>query len=477
MKLKKILFTLLTAFLAIFSLNAEVRLPHIIGDNMVLQRETEVKLWGTAKPGHKVTVIPSWNNVPVTVKTAKDGKWIASVRTGAAGGPYSISFDDGEIIKVNNVLLGEVWFCSGQSNMEMPVKGFGNQPVEGNAEVILGARSETRIRMCTVKKVTSFVEKDDCETSWSEHTHRAVGNTSATAYFFAEYLNRILDVPVGVIVSCWGGSRIEAWMNRETMSTFPGYDLSYLDTKEKAPRWDSPALMYNAMVAPFVNYTIKGFLWYQGEANRGRAKEYAALQPAYVKMMRELWGLGELPFYYVQIAPYGYDNPDAVGSALLREAQMKNMADIPHSGMAVTLDIGDRDCIHPAKKREVGHRLAYMALERDYGYKFIDSYPPVFKSMEVVDGKAVVSFKVGKMGMCPRGHALTGFELAGEDRIFHLAEAVIKKGDQVEVSCKDVPNPVAVRYCFHNWTDQASIFNNYGIPASSFRTDDWEVDD
>ena len=473
MIMKRILI-MLTALCAVLVMDAKVVLPHVLGDNMVLQRDTEVKLWGTAKPGKKVTVTPSWSGTPVTVKAGKDGKWVASVKTGAAGGPYSIVFDDGEKLTVENVLLGEVWFCSGQSNMEMPVKGFGNQPVEGNAEVILEARPETPIRMCTVKRETAFEEKDDCTAAWLEHTPEAVGNTSATAYFFAEYLNKVLDVPVGVIVSCWGGTRIEAWMNRETVSAFPGYDLSYLDTKEKAPRWDDPALMYNAMVAPVRNYTIKGFLWYQGEANRNRSKDYAKLQPAYVNMMRGLWGLGELPFYYVQIAPYCYENPDEVGSALLREAQMKNMAEIPHSGMAVTLDIGDKDCIHPAKKREVGHRLAYMALEKDYGFKAIDSYPPVYQSMEVKDGKAILSFKVGKMGMCPRGHVLTGFEVAGEDKVFHPAEAVIRKSNQVEVTCKEVPVPVAVRYCFYNWTDKACLTNNYGIPASSFRTDDWE---
>lgn len=465
---------MLAALCAATGLDAKVVLPHVLGDNMVLQRETEVKLWGRATPGKRVTVTPSWNGESVSVNAGEDGKWMVQVKTGAAGGPYSIVFDDGEKLTVNNVLLGEVWFCSGQSNMEMPVKGYGNQPVEGNAEVILGARPETPIRMCAVKKASAFEEKDDCDASWREHTPEAVGNTSATAYFFAEYLNKVLDVPVGIIISCWGGSRIEAWMDRETISSFPGYDVSYLDTKEKAPRWNDPALLYNAMVAPLRNYAIRGFIWYHGSANRNRPGEYAKLLPAYVRMMRGLWGLGELPFYYVQIAPYGYDKPDDVGSALLREAQMKSQAEIPHSGMAVTLDIGDRDCIHPAKKREVGHRLAYMALEKDYGFKSIDAYPPMYQSMEVKDGTAILKFNVGGLGMCPRGHALTGFEVAGEDKVFHPASAVIGEGKQVVVTCKEVPEPVAVRYCFHNWTDKASLYNNYGIPASSFRTDDWE---
>lgn len=471
--MKRILI-IFAALFAVIELDAKVVLPHVLGDNMVLQRETEVKLWGTAKPGKKVTITPSWNKEAMTVNAGKDGKWIASVRTGAAGGPYYIVFDDGEKLTVNNVLLGEVWFCSGQSNMEMPVKGYGNQPVEGNAEVILRARPETRIRMCTVKRASAFEEEDDCNASWLENTSEAVANTSATAYFFAEYLNKVLNVPVGIIVSCWGGTRIEAWMNRETISSFPGYDISYLDTKEKATRQDDPVLLYNAMVAPVRNYTIKGFLWYQGESNRNRPGDYTKLQTAYVKMMRGLWGLGDLPFYYVQIAPYSYDKPDDVGSALLREAQMKSLAEIPNSGMAVTLDIGDKDCIHPAKKIEVGHRLAYMALEKDYGFKSIDSNSPVYQSMEIKDGKIILTFKVGSLGMCPRGHELTGFEVAGEDKVFHPASAIIDRGDKVEVICKEVPAPVAVRYCFHNWTEKASLYNNFGIPASSFRTDDWD---
>ena len=220
---------------------------------------------------------------------------------------------------------------------------------------------------------------------------------------------------------------------------------------------------------------MKGFLWYQGESNRPNPTQYRALMPAFVKMLRERWAQGELPFYYVQIAPYRYDGPDAISGALLREAQLHNLKDIPSSGMAVTLDIGDEGCIHPAKKEEVGTRLAWLALSKTYGMKGIDADTPVCEKMEVADGKAYLTFATGPDGLAPYGRTLTGFEMAGADRVFHPATARIEKGkSRLIVACDAVPEPVAVRYAFRN-VPEVTLFNTSGIPASSFRTDDWEV--
>lgn len=460
------------AAIATFSLDAKITLPSVIGDNMVLQQKTDAALWGKAEPGSKVTVKASWAKKPVSVTASADGKWETRIATPEAGGPYSLEISDGEAIVLNDILIGEVWFCSGQSNMEMPVRGFDNQPVEGSAEAILGARPERPIRMCTVQKNTSCSPLEDCTAKWEKNTPEAVKEASATAYFFADYLQKILDVPVGILISDWGGTPVESWMDKETMKGFPEFDLSFLDTPGADFNAFMPCTLFNAMVSPVIPYTLKGFLWYQGEANRGRADQYGRLLPAYVEMMREKWGNDEMPFYYVQIAPFNYAGPEDIQGALIREAQMHCLKTIPYSGMAVTLDIGDYDCIHPAKKAEAGRRLAYMALTKDYGIQGIDPDTPVYRSMEVNGNRAVIYFEVGFMGLAPLGHALTGFEIAGSDKVFHPAKAYITGFDNVEVYCEEVPSPVAVRYCFKDEV-QPSLYNGSGIPASSFRTDSW----
>ena len=401
--MKRILLTLAALGTAL-TMQAKVVLPGIFGDNMVLQQQSEAQFWGKAAPGKKVTIRPSWSAKPVTATAGRDGRWQAAVPTPEAGGPYTIELSDGETLTLRDVLIGEVWLCSGQSNMEMPVRGFFNQPVEGSADAIVRAKAATPIRLCTVNRATARTPQEECTAQWQKHTPEAVAATSATAYYFARYLQEVLDVPVGVIVTCWGGTPVEAWMDRETMGGFKEFDLSFLDGDGKIDRpQNKPCGLYNAMIAPLVPFTVKGFLWYQGESNRLRPGQYRALMPAFVKMLRERWAQGELPFYYVQIAPYRYENSnEAAGSVLLREAQLRNLGDIPSSGMAVTMDIGDENCIHPATAR-------------------------------------------------------------------------IEKGKgRLIVTCDAVAEPVAVRYAFRNYAE-ATLFNSSGIPASSFRTDDWEV--
>ena len=339
--MKRILLTLAALGTAL-TMQAKVVLPGIFGDNMVLQQQSEAQFWGKAAPGKKVTIRPSWSTQGITANVGKDGRWRAAVPTPEAGGPYTIELSDGERLTLRDVLIGEVWLCSGQSNMEMPVHGFPNQPVEGSAEAIIRARAATPIRLCTVKRSTARTPQEECAAQWLKHTPEAVAGTSATAYYFARYLQSVLDVPVGVIVTCWGGTPVEAWMDRETMSGFKEFDLSFLDNPDQIDRPQyKPCGLYNGMIAPLVPYTVKGFLWYQGESNRPNPTQYRALMPAFVKMLRERWAQGGLPFYYVQIAPYRYDGPNAISGALLREAQLHNLKDIPSSGMAVTLDIGD----------------------------------------------------------------------------------------------------------------------------------------
>ena len=473
--MKRILLTL-AALGTAFTMQAKVVLPGIFGDNMVLQQQSEAQFWGKAAPGKKVTIRPSWSSQSVTAAVGKDGRWQAAVPTPAAGGPYTIELSDGESLTLRDVLIGEVWLCSGQSNMEMPMRGFPNQPVEGSADAIIRAKAATPIRVCTVQRATARTPQEECTAQWQQNTPEAVAATSATAYYFARYLQEVLEVPVGIIVTCWGGTPVEAWMDRETMTGFREFDLSFLDGTGKIDQpQNKPCGLYNAMIAPLVPYTVKGFLWYQGEANRWKPDQYRALMPAFVKMLRERWAQGELPFYYVQIAPYRYENSDEAGSALLREAQLLNLQDIPSSGMAVTMDIGNENCIHPAQKEQVGTRLAWLALSKTYGMKGIDAEGPVLEKMEVSGNKACLTFRTGREGLAPLGDTLTGFEIAGADRIFHPATARIRKGNgRLIVSSEAVAEPVAVRYAFHNYAE-ATLFNSSGIPASSFRTDDWEV--
>ena len=474
--MRRIILTL-AALGTAFTLQAKITLPALFGDNMVLQQQTEARFWGTASPGRKVVIRPSWSKQSVTTTADRDGRWQADVATPEAGGPHTIELSDGESLTLRNVLIGEVWLCSGQSNMEMPVRGFNYQPVEGSTDVIVQAKASTPIRICNVQRATSRTPLDGCKAQWQENTPEAVAGASATAYYFARNIQQALDIPVGIIITCWGGTPVEAWMDRETMSAFPEFDLSFLDGNDPINRpQNRPTMLYNAMIAPLVPYTIKGFLWYQGEANRLKPDQYRQLMPAFVGMLRERWGKEDLPFYYVQIAPFGYGNPDLTGgSALLREAQMRNLEEIPASGMAVTMDIGDKGCIHPSRKAQVGQRLALLALANDYGMKGFEANAPIYESMTVEGNRACLTFRTGTSTLAPMGRELAGFEVAGADRIFHPATAKIEQGKgRLIVTSDEVETPVAVRYAFRNYAE-ASLFNTCGIPAPSFRTDDWEL--
>ena len=474
--MKRILLAL-AAIGSAATLQAKITLPALFGDNMVLQQQTDARFWGKAAPGKRVRIRPSWSSKVITATADSAGCWEADVPTPAAGGPYTIDLSDGERLTLRDVLIGEVWLCSGQSNMEMPMQGFNSQPVEGSTEVIVRAKAATPIRICEVTRTTARTPQESCKAQWRKNTPEAVARTSATAYYFARCLQEVLEVPVGIIITCWGGTPVEAWMDRATLSAFKEFDLSFLDGDRPVNRpQNQPTMLYNAMIAPLAPYTVKGFLWYQGESNRLRSAQYQKLMPAFVGMLRERWGGDKLPFYYVQIAPYCYENPDlAGGSALLREAQMRNLEEIPASGMAVTMDIGDKGCIHPGKKAQVGQRLALLALANDYGMKGFEAHAPIYESMTVEGNRACLTFRTGTSSLAPLGRDLAGFEVAGADRVFHPATARIEQNKgRLIVTSDEVETPVAVRYAFRNYAE-ASLFNTCGIPAPSFRTDDWEL--
>ena len=479
--MKKIRLVLLSALLcAASSLSAKIALPSVISDNMVLQQKTDAAIWGTARPGSKVTIRTGWSKDKTVVPAdAVTGKWLARIKTPAAGGPYEIVISDGEAVSLKNVLVGEVWLCSGQSNMEMPMKGYGSQPAKGATDFILRAKASTPIRICNIARKSSAKVLDASEGSWVENTPNSVANTSATAYYFAETLQAATDVPVGIIVSCWGGSTIEAWMKRDVMEKdFPEFNLGHLDGTRKV-RYDNqdPCLLFNGQIAPLLPYSIKGIIWYQGEANRSRPDQYVKLQTSYVRMMREIFNVPDAPFYFVQIAPYSYGDGTKFHNGYFNEAQQKTLATIPHSGMVVTCDIGEYGTIHPCRKQQVGERLAMLALKHDYGQGILEADAPTYKSVSFKGGKSYVTFNVSDLGLSPMGADISGFEVAGSDKVFHPAVGRLYKTNSViEVTCPDVTEPVAVRYCFRNWCI-GGLYNNFGIPAAPFRTDDWSIGD
>lgn len=453
-------------------LQAKVKLPSFFSDNMVLQQKAEVAIWGAAE-GKKVVIEASWTRTKTVAVPDDDGKWFIRMATPKAGGPYTITMSDGkEKTVINNVMVGEVWFCSGQSNMVMTLRGFIGQPVEHSTEYILSASSSVPIRFCDIPNKQSAVPLTETEAVWKENTPYNAARFSATAYFFARTLYDALKVPIGIFTADWGGTTIETWMSKEVIDRDFAHEFDNVVPEEAYPK--TPGVLYNGMINPVIPYTVKGFIWYQGEDNRLRPEQYSRLQPVYAAMLRDVFQNPDAPFYFVQIAPYAYDGEDLFTQGYFHEAQQKTLALIPHSGMAPTLDLGDKNAIHPAKKLEVGKRLAWMAMVNDYGFTGINPNAPSYQSVEFKDGDAIVTVNnVEWMGLFPGDVPVDGFELAGEDKVFHPAKAVAHKYT-ITIKSDEVPSPVAVRYAFRNWS-QATLFSAWGVPLLPFRTDDWDI--
>ncbi|GAA4813991.1 sialate O-acetylesterase [Litoribaculum gwangyangense] len=427
-------------------------------------------VWGKDAPNNKVIISGSWNKSVVT-NTDREGKWHVKLATPEAGGPYTLTIEGSEKIVLKNVLIGEVWICSGQSNMEMPLKGFKNQPVHGSEEVIANA-SKNKIRLFNVDRKASLVPLNDVSGKWTVAQPQTAKDFSAVAHFFGKTLHDSLNnVPIGLISVAWGASKVEAWMDEKTITKFKNIEIEKEIPKEKPQR--APVFVYNGMIHPLKGFTIKGFIWYQGEGNRENAKEYADLFPAMIRQWRNQWGHGDLPFYFVQIAPFGKESRIPVG-ALVRESQLKTLQNVRNTGMAVTMDIGDCEFIHPPNKRQVGERLAYWALSKTYDMKDIIFSGPLYKKMiKTENGKIVLYFDYVDDGLSNFGHPLTGFEVAGRDRVFYPAIAEINEDNTVTVFSELVKQPEAVRYGFKN-CPTGTLFNSQGLPASPFRTDNWE---
>jgi sialate O-acetylesterase len=448
---------------------AEIKLPAIFGNNMVLQQQTDVAIWGTAEKNGTVEVITSWNSKTYSTKASDDGRFKLKVSTPKAGGPYDISISDGNALTLENVLIGEVWVCSGQSNMQMPMKGYNNQPVLGAIDAVF-ASNNPNIRLFNVGMSGSITPRDDFKGKWDMANPETTYGFSATAYFFGRMLQKTLDVPIGLITSSWGGTLIQPWMNDEACQEFEFYKSIKRDTAFPKNPPKVPTTLFNAMINPMVGYGIRGVIWYQGESNKWEPEAYQKFLPALIKGWRTKWEQGDFPFYYAQIAPHG-KNEVLPNGGFLREAQLKAATAIPNIGMASTMDIGEQYSIHPANKEVIGKRLAYLALYQTYNTKGISPYSPTYKAVTFKNDTATLSFDNAPFGLTAYGKDLSLFEMAGDDKVFHPAKATIVK-EIIAVKSDLVPQPVAVRYAFKNFV-VGDLFGTNGVPVSSFRTDDW----
>ena len=459
---------------------AKVRLPAVVGDNMVLQQATDVKVWGWAAPGSEVRVAPSWG-AAVRTEADAEGRWCTTLRTPAASfekRTIRIGDGDGEPVVLRNVLIGEVWLCSGQSNMEIPVQGGRDCPIEHSLEIIAESAQYPDVRLFSVKIDGGLTPREDVTGAWCEASPATVKTFSAVGYLFGRNLCRALGVPVGIINSSCGGTWIEAWFPAELQKHFGDFDPASLPTREGQSGMTTVEILYNGMIYPLHNFAIKGFCWYQGCTNVGRSTYYAEKMVAMIDHWRDLWGGDRKPFYYVEIAPVenGEQNVDC---ALVREQQARVMEMTDNVGMVSTNDLVydyERWNVHPSQKEPIAQRLAYWALSRDYGYgDAIKTIGPRYKSMEVLEGGVVrLSFDGSDCGFLVKGE-IEGFELAGADGKFHPARAERRRPDPtvLYVSTYAVGEPKYVRYNFKNCSI-GHLWDAFGQPVIPFRTDDFD---
>ncbi|RCS41586.1 sialate O-acetylesterase [Bremerella cremea] len=507
------MFAVLFACLFAGSLQAELKLPNLFTDHMVLQRDMPIFIWGQADKGADVTVTLGDQKVNVTAND--DGRWKAELKSLPAGGPHEVVVRSGDSEKViSDVLVGEVWVCSGQSNMQWDVNSANDADIEKLTA------NFPKMRLITVPQVGTQEPQDNFNGKWEICTPETVGSFSAVGYFFGRQLEQTLDVPIGLIDNSWGGSSAEAWVNRdllresgkfnELLSRWEKTEATYDHEKAMAQYRDNlaawqkkadeakaagkptpggrpnpprnpltnqhrPANLYNGVLNPIIGYGIRGVIWYQGESNAGRAYQYRDLFPLMIENWRNDWGQGDFPFYWVQLADFRpeKDQPAESDWAELREAQTMTLDRLPKTGEAVIIDLGEAEDIHPKNKQDVAKRLARLALANDYGYKIV-SQSPRYKSMKVDRDAIVLEFDTfGSQLDSFDTRALQGFTIAGEDKKFVHATASIVDAKHVRVASPEVKQPVAVRYA---WADNpvANLQNVQGMPVTPFRTDDWD---
>ena len=507
----KTLFPLiaLASALPLVSLHAEIKLPAIIGDHMVLQQKQADPLWGWDAPGTTVTV--AFAGQTKSVQTDAEGKWLVKLDPVPANDqPQSIAISDGtQMVEIKDVLVGEVWMCSGQSNMGFVLRD------DWNGDLEVAAANYPKLRLLSVPRVGTQELQTNFKGVWRPATPQSAAGFTAVGFFYGRYLQQILGVPVGLIDNSWGGSAAEAWVRRESLekdSRFAAlmertvkteaYNQSESAAKDYAaamakykveadqakvakllaPRppqsphdWLTgnarPGNIFNGVVNPTRGYGIKGVIWYQGESNASRAAEYGQLFPFLIEQWRKEWNQGNFPFYWVQLADYMKEAPQPGESswAELREAQTQTLS-LPNTGQAVIIDLGEGKNIHPKNKHDVAARLVRWALVKDYGFKF-PCRSPEFKSLTVQENKVLVKFDCfgSKLRTFDVDDAI-GFAVSGSDHVWHWAQGKVIGGDQVELTCPEAPQPVAVRYAWAN-NPVCNLTSLEGLPVTPFRTD------
>lgn len=456
---------------------AKLTVSDICTDGMVLQQKSEATVWGTCDPRSQVTVTPSWNGKAYTCKADKDGRWRVAVETPEGSyEAYTMTVSSGnESVTVSDILVGEVWFASGQSNMEMPMRGFYNSPIEHAQDFVCAPAATEKIRMFTVPVKQSYEPLTEVDAEWKGAESATIPDMSATAFFFAYKLNQMLDIPVGIVSCAYGGARIESWTPKEILETYPDEDLSR-EAIEAQTHYVRPYLAYNAMLNPVKGYTVKGFIWYQGCSNVGKHEQFVERMNTMVSHWRECWGDkdAKLPFYMVEIAPYRYKPATEVSYAsLLRQAQHEAAKVIPNCGIVVTNDLVasfEQDNIHPTKKLEVGDRLARLALNRDYGYSRVACYSPEAVKCWIMQNSNEIAVELThtENGL-NRWMEIEGLEVAGSEGIFYpVTYAYFEWVPKVmKIRSEFVWDPCQVRY---GWGDfnPGNLKNVEGMPVAPF---------
>ncbi len=480
-----------------FATWADVKLPALIADGIVLQQQSLVSIWGWAKPGERVRVLGSWHRQQKEVIADGNGEWLLKLKTPAAGGPYTIFINGDNKIEIKNVLIGEVWLCSGQSNMEFPLQKMTSWKTGVfNYEAEIAKANYPKIRMFTVSKTVALAPQKDVKGKWEVCSPETAGGFSAVAYYFGVELTKALNYPIGLIHSSWGGTPAESWVKKEVLekdtaliAILSNYEKEVTNYKNEKATYESalanavpssavsapkkpteptqnpksPTKLYNGMIAPLIPFTLKGVIWYQGESNSDRAEQYKKLFPALINSWRADWKIN-LPFYFAQIAMHHQKAPE------IREAQLFTMHSTSQTGMAVITDVGDSLDIHPRNKEVPGKRLALWALANTYNKTQLAYSGPIYQSMKIEGNYIILKFKHAE-GLTAKGGDLTEFEIADANQQFIAAKAVIK-GDEIWVLNSLIKKPTAVRFAWKNFC-RPNLYNAAGLPASPFRTDNW----
>ncbi len=476
--MKKILL-LITFFFCFSAVKAEIKLPNIIGSNMVIQQNADVRFWGKAAKNAKVEVSVSWNSQKFSTQADKDGNFSVTVTTkNFTFEPQTVKFtdlSDKKSVELSNILIGEVWLASGQSNMQMPLKGFPGCNVEdGFEEIMFSADQADRVRFFSVPLKHSYNLEEDVDAVWTVPNVKNSTEYSAVAWYYAKALSHSLGCPVGIVSAAYGGTVVESWMSKQLLEQH-GVSTKKEDIEAVKEEYLKILLPYNAMFWPIHKFTYKGVIWYQGCSNVGQHKTYYQRLKSMISLWRSDIGLGDIPFYMVEIAPYDYGSGDA---PFLREAQFKVAKEVKNCGLVTTSDLAlpqERYNIHPRQKKAVGQRLAALALNKTYGYETFITSGPTFKEIIIEKNEAFVGFDNLQMGICSN-YMIDGFEIAGEDKKFYPADSVWLRWqtNHIVVSSKKVEKPVAVRYCFKDFYTGNLLYGGGMIPAYPFRTDDWD---